>query len=487
MPATPTQTLFDESKCYTCYGDVSTAAALKLALLRRELIAINPMAATDPQTLFNSGKCYACFGPLASAQILELALLKATLTALNPAIDVSPQALVTYGKCYACPGASMFETMLLALLDLISQNEGGVAPPDPNNKLTLTDSGGVVTIISDPTGDYDFTAQDVASAVAFHCPHLTGLAFRNNPGLAVLILNNCPSFNEINLVGTSVASVDLTGTAANYEGISLEANTALTALNASTVQTSAVIFMTSNGALANLDFSSLSSVGGNLTVTFNAVLGSASFPMLANVSGTLDVEDNPALSVFGTDALVFCDEIYVSNNPSLLALSFPALTTVADLISVLSMLSLTTVGLPVLTAIVSPFEINGGPSLNSVNLSSVATIQANFSVKFCTALPSLALPALASSISGNVDARDNDNLATFSMNGQSWENNGENILFTNGSLDEATVDLILHAGVTGGMTSGTIDTSGGASAPPSIAGEADRALLILAGVTVTTN
>ena len=76
--------------------------------------------AIPANTLMEEGKCYMCFGELSTAQILELALLRRIVLAADPAADVSPQGLISTTNCYACLGLSMFDLMLLALLSLLA-------------------------------------------------------------------------------------------------------------------------------------------------------------------------------------------------------------------------------------------------------------------------------------------------------------------------------------------------------------------------------
>jgi hypothetical protein len=77
---------------------------------------------TDTQTLIGEANCYFCFGQVSPAQGLKLALLARTLLALSPAADTSPQALLDYAKCFACFTEGTFaELMELALLDQMSQ------------------------------------------------------------------------------------------------------------------------------------------------------------------------------------------------------------------------------------------------------------------------------------------------------------------------------------------------------------------------------
>ena len=79
------------------------------------------MAATNPQTLFAEAKCYVCDG-VTMVQALKLALLARTLLVLDPAANVSSAYLVEYGKCFLCFGeTNMGDLLELSLLDLISQ------------------------------------------------------------------------------------------------------------------------------------------------------------------------------------------------------------------------------------------------------------------------------------------------------------------------------------------------------------------------------
>lgn len=79
------------------------------------------MAATSAQTLFSEVSCYACAGA-SEVQLLRLAMMRRTLLALLPSADVSFQGLMAYSKCYACYGASVPQLLEMALLDQISQN-----------------------------------------------------------------------------------------------------------------------------------------------------------------------------------------------------------------------------------------------------------------------------------------------------------------------------------------------------------------------------
>ena len=81
------------------------------------------MAAIAASTLFDEAKCYMCFGELTAGQMLTLALERRILLSRNANADVSPQGMVTYSQCNLCyTEGSMFDAMEMALLDQISQS-----------------------------------------------------------------------------------------------------------------------------------------------------------------------------------------------------------------------------------------------------------------------------------------------------------------------------------------------------------------------------
>lgn len=70
----PIQTLYDEAKCYACYG-LSESEALTLALERRWALKVNPAADVTPEGLLVSSACYACYTNGNLFDLFELALL----------------------------------------------------------------------------------------------------------------------------------------------------------------------------------------------------------------------------------------------------------------------------------------------------------------------------------------------------------------------------------------------------------------------------
>lgn len=64
-------------------------------------------------------KCYLCTGGISQAEALILALYRRWLLVENPDADTSLNGLLDYAKCYACQGLSLYQTLMIAMLDQI--------------------------------------------------------------------------------------------------------------------------------------------------------------------------------------------------------------------------------------------------------------------------------------------------------------------------------------------------------------------------------
>lgn len=78
------------------------------------------MAATSADTLFTEGNCFRCYGA-DTAMILKLALMVRAVLAVNPSAIVTPDGLLTYGSCFRCYGLTETEIMEASLLDQLAQ------------------------------------------------------------------------------------------------------------------------------------------------------------------------------------------------------------------------------------------------------------------------------------------------------------------------------------------------------------------------------
>lgn len=76
------------------------------------------MAAAIPSELFEEVRA---FGTLTAAETLRLALLRRALLAVDPAAIVDPSGLTAYGACYGCLGLTLPELFEISMLDQLSQ------------------------------------------------------------------------------------------------------------------------------------------------------------------------------------------------------------------------------------------------------------------------------------------------------------------------------------------------------------------------------
>lgn len=106
-------TLLSSAQCLVCFGELSIGEALELALWQQ----INAMP-SDPQTLISEGHCFACHGA-STFEIMKLALLARVSLLVDPANDVTPQGLLAAGQCLECYG--MVSTPKLMELVLLTQ------------------------------------------------------------------------------------------------------------------------------------------------------------------------------------------------------------------------------------------------------------------------------------------------------------------------------------------------------------------------------
>jgi hypothetical protein len=95
------------------------------------------MPVIDAQILFSESRCYNCFGELTTGENLILALWRRLVLSVAPTADVSPQGLLAYAECDLCfTEGSMFDAMEMALMDLFFQS-CGIA----TNSVTVSGAG----------------------------------------------------------------------------------------------------------------------------------------------------------------------------------------------------------------------------------------------------------------------------------------------------------------------------------------------------------
>lgn len=168
----------------------------------------------------------------------------------------------------------------------------------------------------------------------------------------------------------------------------------------------------------------------------------------------------PCENIFTTQALSL-DVFIFQTDDSLAVIELGSVTSVVSQFNISGFPALTTLHIQSIISIGADFIIESIP-LTQIDLSALVTVATNTTIQYCASLTSVLVP--------------------------NWvPTDGTTIAFNNCALDVTSVDLILHRCVLAGLTSATIDLSGGTNATPSVTGLADKATLIGNGCSVTTN
>lgn len=362
-----------------------------------------------------------------------------------------------------------------------------LSPVDPyNNRLVYVQVGGAVTIIENPSGGFDLSAI-VPKVTEVHS---------HNSGLKALQIINDASLTVVDLVNLPLNTLVLTN-CTSLPALNLSSFTALTTLNIAGCTSLATLTLTNLKTITNFaaGVSGLTSVNlpalttclGSFDCNNSAALTLVSAPLLTTVTTNLNLSSigssSAGTSIVFTGLQTVGNFLLLNNSTKLGSISFPALTSIGALAYFQICAMLTSVSCPLLASC-GDLHIENNPVLTSVNfnsLQSVAIINASGDVL----LVSFLLPAYSLAVDG-WDFSSCTLLANFSFNNQPLVD-GLVLNMPDCALTQASVDMVLAAGVAGAITADTIELSGGTSSAPSVAGQANKALLVLAGVVVNTN
>jgi len=186
------------------------------------------------------------------------------------------------------------------------------------------------------------------------------------------------------------------------------------------------------------------------------------FPNLFSVGYAVDTDSSPA----NVDADA---SITLNNCPNVASLRFPWLEKVAGDLKVLNFTSLTSALLIFkrLRSVGGDFGFVGNTNAGITNL--------------------VFADPLTTTFAGNVTIAGNTHLAAIAGVPHLVFTNGKTLDFSNNALSVGTVNNILARCVALGLTTATIILSSGSNAAPAGQGATDKATLIAAGCTVTTN
>lgn len=197
-------------------------------------------------------------------------------------------------------------------------------------------------------------------------------------------------------------------------------------------------------------------VGGNFDVNGFAVLTDLELSSLATVGMDFDCNTCSSLPILNLSLLTFTGgSFFCYDCSALTAINLSLLATIGGDCDFSNCVSLTTLNIPSLTSITSYFQCTGCTGLTTLGLPQLASVGGNFTCNSCTAL-------------ATVDV-------------SSWvPTDGTGIDFNGDALTATSVELILRRCVLAGVTTCTIDVSGGTNAglaSLSAQGQADAATL----------
>lgn len=248
------------------------------------------------------------------------------------------------------------------------------------------------------------------------------------------------------LLSASFGSLTRTGQDFNMSGC-----TALATLSTPVLNVVVGVLSLRQTSLPSISMPNLVSVGAttgkDLDIPQIGALTSINFPVLATIGGNMNMVDDsvvninfPSLAIVG---LAFFCPSGTGNDP-------------------------TTVTADALISIGAQLDLSGNNNLTTISFASLGNVGSNFDCSNCANLASVTLP--------NVTFPDGF-LVNFANDTVGL---GDSALGTG-------IDGILRRCVNSGLTTSTIDLSGGGNATPDAPGQADKATLIGNGCTVFTN
>lgn len=268
-------------------------------------------------------------------------------------------------------------------------------------------------------------------------PGVTQVTFLGSSTLAGFDFEYTASITDIEF--PNLASIDPLNTQSGY--VACIGNSGLVTVNLPLLASAPGYFLCRNNtALTTLNTPAFVTIGGECSCDGNTSLGTLSFPSLQSVGGDFNC--------YGSTLLATCN--------------FPNLETVGGAFYCYSNPALTTVDLSSLTAVANAFEFYNNTSLTTLDLSSLTSEGGDFKCYGNTSLVSLNLHS-AVTFAYNCYCYGNTSLTTVDL--ASWiPTDGSTIRFDGCALNAASVQLILRRCVLAGVTTCTINLSGGTNA-----------------------
>lgn len=220
---------------------------------------------------------------------------------------------------------------------------------------------------------------------------------------------------------------------------------------------------TPNKVVDSIFFLNLNESFSNIAIQNSRQLKYISARNLRYVLGAYNINGNATLTKAYSPNLEFAISVAANALPMVDSLDFNRLKYLGSDFVASANITMTYLGLDSFIALGGNFNIQGDSMITSLNLGSVLDYGGTVTTTGCKSMTSLTLnPALKCG-----------GTPTFTLNG---------CAFT-----QASVDNILGALVSSGVTNGTVNLSGGTSSTPSATGLAFKATLVSNGWTVTHN
>ena len=473
----------------------------------------------DPQSLANQSSCFSCVTGSAVDQV-KLYLLQQIAGLAN----MTPQDLVTAASCYSCVPGGMMKAVETYLLCQIAQG-GGPCPPCPQDMeiawtSTTTKLGEIYMFmyLGDAPG---------IDTITFSAPTSIGgvtILYSTAVGPTDMEFPNMVTIDPTNSVGggfyfegsglAPLETVNFPVLTATGGPVFVDHCPSLTVFNCPMLATVGQYLNVTSTAVSSLDLSLLASVGNNVEVNLNPNLTYIDLSSLATVGGQLALDDNN-LASFSAPLLTYTgSDLSLQNNPNIGAISLPVLTSIGGSLDLSGNINATSVSAPLLNYVWGniKFADSGGPAVGyaSMDFTSLNNISGSLYLHETPNLLAVSFPALYTISGGDGIQADlagatavsfpvlysvpqilweHGNATTFDVTAlQSAPGNGLAIVSVYGChLDQASVDGLLLACVTGGQPGGTFDSTSGTNSAPSALGATYVTALQGNGWTVTTN
>jgi len=279
--------LYLEAKCFLCYG-MTQAQALKLALLRRKALELDPDADVTPETLLLNASCYNCYANGSIYDLLELALL--AIIAGTPC----PPAGNVDGLIWG-PNPETVDS-IVGSFDALTIFTNGFFPTSAYTEFSF---GNPTTV----TNGIDFSTNTVTTSLTFRLLESVGTDF--NVDTNVLTLFSAPLLQTVG------------------SGLFFSNSTSLTSVSFPSLQSVGTDVSFATNVLTSFSAPLLQTIGDELDFSVSAALTNLTLPSLTSV-GTIIYVDGGVIEVLNLPLLAAYPTLAIQADASLQTLNIPS-------------------------------------------------------------------------------------------------------------------------------------------------------------------